>query len=59
MGKQTGFVASTLTILAVFVIAAVSRAEPGDQQAKIARAMQAAPEWISKNATIADADGTV
>jgi len=59
MRKQTVFVASILTILAVFVIAAVSRAEPGDQQAKIARAMQAAPESISKSATIADADGTV
>jgi len=54
MRKQTVFVASILTILAVFVIAAVARAEPADQQAKIARAMQAAPESISKNATIAD-----
>jgi hypothetical protein len=59
MRKQTSYVASTLTILAVLVMAGLSRAETGDQQAKIARAMQAAPESISKNATIADADGTV
>jgi hypothetical protein len=38
----------------------VSRAAEGQsKQAKIARAMQAAPESISKSATIVEADGTV
>jgi hypothetical protein len=59
MRKQTSHIASTLTILAFLAVAGASRAETGDQQATIARAMQAAPESISKNATIADADGTI
>jgi hypothetical protein len=41
-------------------IAVVSAAQtPQSKEAKIARAMQAAPESISKNATIVDTDGTV
>jgi hypothetical protein len=47
-------------ILALFVPAAVSlAAEGGSREAKIARAMEAAPDSITKNATIVDVDGTV
>jgi len=45
---------------AVFAAAGTSLAETGDaKKAKIAQAMQAAPESISKNATIVDTDGTI
>jgi hypothetical protein len=60
MGNHTTFIAVVAATLAVFAVAGVSLAETGDaKQAKIARAMEAAPESISKNATIVDTDGTV
>lgn len=45
---------ATLTLPAVTVAAEMTAKE-----AKIARAMEAAPDFISKNATIVDADGTL
>jgi hypothetical protein len=48
------------TIIGILLLAVESFAETdGTRQAKIARAMQAAPASISKNATIVDTDGTV
>ena len=59
MNKRKMFI-GVITTLAVVAIAAVLLAETdSSKQAKIARAMQAAPESISKKATIIDADGTV
>ena len=60
MRTQTSFIAIVAATLGIFSVAGASLAETGDtKQAKITRAMQAAPESISKNATIIDADGTV
>jgi hypothetical protein len=60
MRNQTSFIAIVAATLGVFSVAGASLAETGDtKQAKITRAIQAAPELISKNATIIDADGTV
>ena len=60
MRTQTSFIAVVAATLAVFWVAGASLAETGDtKQAKITRAMQAAPASISKNATIVDDDGTV
>src|SRR5262245_39338295 len=60
MRNPTSFIAVVAATLAVFWVAGASLAETGDtKQAKITRAMQAAPESISKNATIVDDDGTV
>ena len=48
------------TILGILLLVAEAYAEmDGSVQAKIARAMQAAPQSISQNATILDPDGTV
>ena len=55
---QDGLAAAACA-LAVIGTAALSLAQAPSKQAKIARAMQAAPESISKNATIVDGDGTV
>lgn len=52
-----GVVSTTLALLAT--IAVPFGVTDQAKQAKIARAMQAAPESISKNATVIDADGTV
>jgi hypothetical protein len=60
MRNQTSFIAAVAATLGVFSVAGAALAETGDtKQAKITRAMQAAPESISKNTTIVDADGTV
>jgi hypothetical protein len=60
MRNYTGFMALVATTLAVFSVAGASLAETGDAtQAKIDRAMSAAPASISKNAEIIDTDGTV
>jgi hypothetical protein len=50
-------VSMTFAVLAMTPVV-LAAAEPSKQE-KIARAMQAAPESISKNATIVDHDGTV
>jgi uncharacterized BrkB/YihY/UPF0761 family membrane protein len=51
MRNQTSFIAVVAATLVVFSVAGASLAETGDtKQAKITRAMQAAPESISKNA---------
>ena len=55
---QHGLAAAACAV-AVIGTAALSLAQAPSKQAKIARAMQAAPESISKNATIVDGDGTV
>jgi hypothetical protein len=60
MRNQTSFIAVVAATLAVFSVVGASLAETGDtKQAKVSRAMQAAPDSISKNATIVDADGTI
>jgi hypothetical protein len=57
MRNQTSFIAVVAATLAVFSVVGASLAETGDtKQAKVSRAMQAAPDSISKNATIVDAD---
>jgi hypothetical protein len=57
---HTVFTAVTATSLAVLAAAGMSLAEtPDTKQSKMARAMSAAPEAISRNATIVDTDGTV
>jgi len=59
MRNHTGLIA-VATILAPFAVAGVSLAETEDaKQAKIDRAASAAPDSISNNAEIVDADGTV
>jgi len=59
MTQEKEFIAA-ITILAVIAIAAVLPAgADSSKEAKIVRAMQAAPESISKNATIMDTDGTI
>jgi hypothetical protein len=55
---QNGLAAAACAVV-VIGTAALSLAQAPSKQAKIARAMQAAPESISKNATIVDGDGTV
>jgi len=51
-------VTAVVALLFTSVFASVAPAEE-TKEAKIARAMRAAPEFISKNATIVDLDGTV
>lgn len=60
--RETGlrFIVVVLSTMVIFgiTVAAVSAGGPS-KEAKIARAMQAAPPSLSKNATIMDIDGTV
>ena len=59
-GKQTRFILVVSTTVAVFATAVVAVATAGESKAaKIVRAMRAAPDSISKNATIVDVDWTV
>jgi len=47
-------------MLAIFALPAVTpAAEAGSKDAKVARAMEAAPDFITKEATFIDSDGTV
>jgi hypothetical protein len=57
-GKQRGFILVLSFVVSVVVAASVTAAEQSKEE-KIARAMQAAPQSISKNATIVDVDGAV
>jgi hypothetical protein len=60
MRNHTSFITVAAATLAVFAATNTSVAETGDaKQAEITRAMQAAPDSITKNATFIDADGTV
>jgi len=55
--KLTLALAMILILLALPIVTSAS--EDDSKEAKITRAMEAAPDFITKNATIVEADGTV
>jgi len=60
MKIKSQYVLALTMVLAIFVLPSVSLAtENGSKEAKITRAMEAAPSSIARNATIIDTDGTV
>ena len=60
MKTHRAFVLISIVSLTIFALPSFSfAADVGSREAKIASAMEAAPESITKNATIIDVDGTV
>jgi hypothetical protein len=58
MRNNTSLITVAAATLAIFAATNTSVAETGDaKQAEITRAMQAAPDSITKNATFVDAEG--
>lgn len=57
--KQNDLVKSMVIALLAFAVAPLTMADEMSEEDKIASAMSAAPNRISKNATIHDSDGTV